>query len=347
VSRHDAEAVAGWLDRHRKALVATYLAVLGLVCAIVLVPALRGAVTSRAASLYAARQAGWIARVERAEAQLASGDAEGAAARFARLDEEFPARFNRHSLDKERERILRGLGEAELELGRKGRALDAFRRAVAFDPRNVENHYALATAAIALDESGEAERHLEDLLAIYPSHAGAVRAIIDLRYEDGDWEGVTRRFEEYVEGFRIHPFLVEAGETRVLTRIPVDGRTHEIRIGLGDHDPAAELSIGAGYPTVELEAVRWRGDAVAGVPGVPAGDAEPLDGTDLRRVRLDPRATTAWIVARVGIPIDEDTRARVETAYRNLLAGNRFAELANRLTVLTPAGWDDARLEAR
>ena len=346
MNRHEGRPVAAWLDRHRRGLVAAYLGALALVCAVVLVPALRAAVTSRAQSLYEARQRAWIERVERAEELLATGDAETAAIRFARLDETFPARIVRHSLDRERERVLRGLGAAELALGRKGRALDAYRRAVAFDPRNVSNYYALATAAIALDEAGEAAPALERLLAIYPNHAGAVRAAIGLRFEDGDWPGVVERFERYVAAFRVHPFLVRIGEKGIVAHLPVDGLAHELRVGLGDHDAGAELSIEPRYPTVEIRAVRWGAPAVAGEPGAPAGVARPVAGPDPGRVRLDPRARTVWIDARAGIPVDEATLSRAETAYRNLLRSDRFAELVRLLDVVTPEAWDAARLEA-
>lgn len=337
--------IAHWLERHQRGLVVTYLAALGLACAIVIVPPLRGAVTERASRLFDIREAALIDRIAEAEQLVVAGDLEEAVERLYRLDREFPARTNLHSLDRERERILHALGTAELALGRKNRALNAFRAAVAFDPLNIGNHHALGQAALALDEVEEAEEHFRHGFRLFPSHAGSFRALVGLRFEDADYAGVVELFETYVSATRIHMFEIAASDDVVIARVPVDGEAHVLRVPLSGLDLASPLEVRSGWPTLRIEAVAWLGAVIAGIEGRVGGDADFSPGGNV--VRLPTHAEVALVTARAGIPIDDVTLGMVETAYRNLLRTEEGSRLSGRLVTVTTSEWDAAELEPR
>lgn len=312
-----------------RSLALAYLVVLAGAVIAVLVPRIREPVARRVEGAFDIAEAGWIARVEEGEALLADGRYEAAAAYFVDLDERFPARHNIHALDKERERVLRGLGEAYEALGRKGRALDAYRRAVAFDPRNVENHYALAAAALRLGEGAEAERHLSLLLEIHPSHAPAVRDLIGIEYERGDYAAVRETFETYVGAFRMAEVSARVGDRVLTAQLPVDGETHRLRFGVPEDADSDVVSVASTHATV-VDDVRWVGRTVAGRPGRSSGVAR-LSG-DSQWGLPDDTPAEILMDARAPIPIDATALAQVETSYRNLLAEDRFAEVFSRLT---------------
>jgi len=337
-------SIAVWYQRHRRALLVGYLAVLGLACAVLIVPPLRGAVLSRTARLFALREDMLRGRIDRAETLVAEGDYEAAASLLYELDARFPAKTNRHALDRDRERILHALGAVELARGRKGRALTAYRRAVDFDPRNIANHHALAMAALQLGEDTEAEEHLTTAFMMFPSHAGAVRSLIDLRFERADYSGVVALFETYVAAARIHTFGLTAGDVRSSVRLPVDGRPHRLRVAVDGFDLSEGLAVRSLYPTLEVLDVRWEAAARAGVRGREVG-VGTVGGPDRRRIQLPPNARLALITTRAGIPIDAATWTKVQTAYRNLLRPEAARAVEPRLDVIGSDAWDAAVLE--
>jgi tetratricopeptide (TPR) repeat protein len=322
-------------EHPRRLLLGAYVAVLALTLAVVFVPFLRGAVTERAQSAFRSVQGGWIERVERGEALVSEGSYEDAIAYLEELDARFPARVNRHSLDKERERILHALGQSYEAMGRKRLTLETYRRAVGFDPRNVANHFALAAAALRLDEAEEARAHLDSVLRIDPSHMPALQALIGLDFERGDFAGVSSRFESYLAAFRIHVEMqMRLDDTVVLVSIPIDGRTGVVRAPIPVATSATRLVIEPGHPGIEILGVEFESRARAGLvdpttlPGLPDGDPLQfaLPAQEIVAVRL---------TVRTRVPIDPDTWERVATSYRNRLdfdglaaAGDRIIRLA-------------------
>ena len=120
----------------------------------------------------------WTLKVERGEELVAAGRWEEAIAYLQPLDRAFPARDVRHARDTERERILRALGRAYEDTGRKRLSLETYRRLVAFDTRNYRNHLALARTATLFDEPEEALLHYRHILEIHPSHLPSLAAIM-------------------------------------------------------------------------------------------------------------------------------------------------------------------------
>lgn len=334
------------VERYRRPLVAGYLAGLALVCLTVLLPPLRGAMAGTIERFVDLRTEAELARIDEAEALVAAGRFEEAVPLLERLDRDFPARTRVHALDRDRERILHALGAAYRGLDRKGSALDAYRRAVLFDPLNVANRYALAETAIAFDEPGEAAEQLQAILDTYPPHAGATRALIALRFDDSDYEGVRALFARYVDAFRVHSFLAVAGDAREVVHVAVDGRPHEIEVPIPPG--AARIELLPTYPTVEVGAATWRGRPRAGEPGTRAGRAPTLptgpDGGPA--FAPGPDAAALEVVLRAGIPLDTATWERVETAYRNLLRSDELTRLRPRLALVAAGVWDAARTEA-
>ena len=321
-----------------------YLGAVALACAVVVVPPLRVRVGDRAARLFDLRESLLLDRLAEADSLAGDGESDAALAILYDLDARFPARTNRHSLDREREHILHAIGAAELAAGRKGRGLAAYRAAVAFDPRNVTNHSALALAALSQDETAEAQTQFLEAFRLFPSHAEAVRNLIALRSEDADYAGVVEIFETYVDATRVLPIALSDGDAVVGRRVPVDGRRHELRVPVSGLDRSVPLEIRAAYPTVELAAVRWEAAARAGIPGRDAGDVR-LDVGDPMRVRLPEEAIVAVLDVRTGVPIDADTWSLVETAYRNLLRSEDASAAAGRLTIIDTAVWVSAVLD--
>lgn len=335
-----------WVERHRRPLIAGYLAALGIVCATVLVPPLRSAMADTVERVLELRTEAWEGRIAEAEALVAASRFAEAEPVLVALDRDFPARTRLHALDRERERILHALGRTYLALDRKGSTLDTYRRAVAFDPLNVANRFALATAAIHFAEPAEARAQLDSILDIYPPHPAATRELIALRADDSDYEGVMAAFRRYAGAFRVHAFLALAGETRHIVRVPVDGRTYVVEVPFPPGAPDVELR--PTYPTVEIAAVHWVGRARAGEPGTRSGPATPLEpGPDgAVRFGLGPDAAAARITLSAGIPVDSATWERVATAYRNLLLSDTLDALAPRIAVVPAAEWESARTEA-
>jgi tetratricopeptide (TPR) repeat protein len=318
-------------ERHRRILQGAYVAALAGALAIVFVPFLRGAVAERAQWAFQSVQIGWIERVERGEALVREGSYEEAIAYLEGLDARFPARVNRHSLDKERERILHGLGQSYEAMGRKRLTLETYRRAVGFDPRNVANHFALAAAALRLDEAEEARVHLEHVLQIDPSHLPALEAVIGLDFERGDFAGVSSRFESYLAAFRVHDEMeIRLGDTVVLVPIPIDGSARTVRAPIPVVEGATGLVIEPAHPGIEILGIEFEPRPRAGLvnssalPGLPDGDPLrfALPAQEIVAVRLN---------VRTRVPIDPETWESVAASYRNRLDFDGLAAAEGRV----------------
>ena len=246
--------------RHERRLLLLYsVGLVGLVL-VFAVPPVRDALLSRAGAVMALGERRWIQRIERGEQLLASGRIEEAIAHFEELDERFPARAGRHALEKGRERILHALGRSHEKAGKKRLALEAYRRAVIFDPRNFWNHFELARAALALTEPDEAQLHLERALQIHPSHLPSLRELIALYYDAEDYRAVVAAYERYLDGFQVHEMSVEIGGIVSTVPVRVDGRYRNVRVALGGlAETADSLRLNAGPYSVEVQRIDVEG----------------------------------------------------------------------------------------
>lgn len=231
-----------------------------------------GAVSGRADRAIELLESRWNERLRAAEAVFESGDYEGAAARLEALDAELPARFVKHRLDRERERVLELLGRSHLELGRKRRALEALERLVAFDPRNFANHLALAEACTRLAEPERGEEAYRAALAIHPEHLPALESLVGLLYDAARWADVVRAFETYVDAYRLArvPLTVDGVELRL--ELPADGRPHALEwpLDLPAGSPGQAVLATGGWSVsiadLELHPPQRAGIAAAGTP---------------------------------------------------------------------------------
>jgi tetratricopeptide (TPR) repeat protein len=337
--------IVDWLRRgsaavRRNERLAAWLLVgaIAMVCFGLLAPPIRGRLLDRAQMAVARWDERWTQRVERGEALVAERRYAEAVTYLEALDRVFPARHVKHRRDIERERLLRALGTANLELGRKRASLAAFRRAVDFDPRNYLNHFALAGAALALNETDEALREYARTLEIHPSHFPTVAALAAYYFGQADYQAVVDVYEAYLDADLLYPTTVRLGEGVGQADAPVDGRSHQIEVPLRVADRVnpprgGRLTLDAGpHPTavrgVILFPPRRAGvldaDPIVLRPRVPwrlRGSNDEREASSLEipvgpetgpvvRIRLD-------LILRK--TVDPATWEMVATAYENLL----------------------------
>jgi hypothetical protein len=227
-------AARRWVARRERTLARIYLIAVLLAVTGFAYPGTRNVLLGGLQSVADRWEERWTYAVEDGVALVEAGRYEEAIVYLEDLNAGFPATDVRHSRDKERERILRALGTAYERVGRKGRALNALRAAVLFDPLNYANHDALAQAALRLDETDEAGEHLEHVLSLNPGYLPALSALVALRLGDGDWEGVIGTYRRYLDAYVIVHMPVEMGRFRTEIPIPADGRFHQVRLPLSD-----------------------------------------------------------------------------------------------------------------
>ncbi|MGH7541583.1 MAG: hypothetical protein ACRELC_11345, partial [Gemmatimonadota bacterium] len=217
-------------------------------------------------------------------------------------------------------------------------ALDTYRRAVLFDPRNVENHYELGLAALHFGEPEEAALHLGHVLRIHPSHGGALREAIRLRFEDGDYAGVVALFESYLAAFRVYQIPIRAGDATLFAPVLVDGRTHAVRVPLPQAEGTREIEARPDHPGLELLAVERVSRPAAGVAGLVRDTIRPEPPARAPwRVPLlaEPASTGALVLTlRARIPVDWETWERARTGYRNQLAFEALDAARSRVAVV-------------
>lgn len=278
-ARRTFRALRALLGRYERRLPVVYLAgLLGLVLIFTL-PPLRDPLLSRAGAFAAREEARWIQRIARGEELLAAGRIEEAIAYFEELDDRFPARAGRHALEKGRERILHALARSHERAGNKRLALEAYRRAVIFDPRNFWNHFALARAAVALQEPEEAQTHFEEVLQIHPSHLPSLRELIALYYDAEDYAAVAGAYRRYLDAFQVHDLAVELGGSADTVPVRVDGRYRMARIALPEPAASADsLEIHAGTFSVEVRRIELQGVVRRGELGRVLEDVRPPGG---------------------------------------------------------------------
>jgi tetratricopeptide (TPR) repeat protein len=290
----------------------------------------------------------WTRRLEYGERLVNAKDYPQAVEYLVALDRDFPAQYVKHKRDTERERLLRALGHSYAEMGKKGLALDAYRRLVEFDPRDFENHYLLAQACLRFKEEKMAEEQFAAVLKIHPTHMPSVRANLKLHFDKGDFRAVVAAYETYLNAFLIQPISVALGQSSIKVNVPVDGLMHDIDAGLS-HLPtaSAELVLHVGQFAIEITRVTLEAPLLvgeAGVPPMPVWPAEiswrvqemaPISAGSYRalgpgaalHLHLPPQpkgVAAVHLRLRLFKPTDQDFWGMVETSYRNLL---RYEEL--------------------
>ena len=333
-------------DRHGRRLTWIYLAGLAAVLLTLGWAPVRNRVFWRVESALVAREARWVRRVETGEALLAAGRLEDAQAYLEQLDRRFPARDQRHALDKERERLLLALGRTYEALGRRNLALATFTRLATFDPRNWKNHEALAGAHTRLDPNwstpDEAGAALTELLRINPNELQAVTDLATFYFEKPDFRSLAATVDTYLQAdlyFMSFPALDSSPVEQVLE---VDGTWHRVRLQYSDA-PAApgRFSLPTGGYSAEVRSVTlepallvgrppaepivllpqsvWTGDSVSSPrPGLfqSAGSETSI------HVPLPPNLppiATVEVELRLFKPMRDDLWALARRAYRSIL----------------------------
>ncbi|HEV8150797.1 MAG TPA: tetratricopeptide repeat protein [Gemmatimonadales bacterium] len=364
------------IRRHERLLTRLYLGAAILFVAAFTLPPLRTHslwLVQRAITAWDNR---WSRRVELGEALVRAGRYRDAESYLERLDRDFPARDVRHARDKERERLLVALGRSYAELGHKQKALDTYKRLVAFDPRNYRNYYALAVMSNRLlagwAPAPEARDAFLQVLRLNPSHLPSVRGAIAFYSARGEFSEVVRLYRDYLDAYLRQEVSVTLGPgPGVLVEVPVDGQFHEYEVPL--LRPAGwsgELGIAAGGFPFGLAALGLLPPHRVGV----AETVRPLELpiTAAKAIALTAVAEGSWraegaeakllvvvppqpegiatvrLRLRLCKPVDQATWALVVPAFHNLLDENGLAAAQSR-TLLLPssAGADSVLLWPR
>lgn len=328
------------------------LGVTVVACLSVLTPPIRDRLLVRAQVVTARWEARWADRVERGEALIAEGRYDEAVTYLEQLDRTHPARHIKHGRDVERERILRALGAANLELGRKRASLDAFRRAANFDERNYLNHFALASAALELGEPDEAVAAYERVRAIHPNHLETVAAVVGHYFGIGDYPAVASVYEAYLDANLTQTATLRLGGGAGTFDLRVDGRASVVDVPLlvdpGSAPAAGDTLIleGGLYPftvdRVSLLSPRRAGVLDTGAMLLTSAEGWTSRGDGDRGEVATMPIGSVTSVARVQLgvvafkPVDAETWVMVERSYRNLLETRALEAARSRSVIIDP-----------
>ena len=126
-----------------------------------------------------------VARDERAQAALGSGDLDTAIAEWRRLAAEFPAYAE----------IRYRLGVALRQSGDLAGAREAYRAAVAAEPRHADARNNLGNLLVELDDAAAGVRQLEAACRLRPGHVPTLCNLGGARLKAGDVAGAIRDLE--------------------------------------------------------------------------------------------------------------------------------------------------------
>lgn len=310
----------------------------------------------------------WDMRLQHGEALLADGRFAEAATYLARLDSIFPAPTVHAGRDRQRERLLAALALSYERLGRKGRALRAYRQSVAFDPRNWQNHFALARAAVRLDGGwaipDEARDAYQRVLDIHPNHLPSVRGLMQYYSDRGEFDAVMGVWQTYIDAFMLQLLYVYVGDTLLELNVRVSGEPHDVAIPVSISQGTSRLMIHTGGFSVAMHdasvvtamavATSALVDTVRAteVPSLSVGMRD--DGAG--RLRADGRtsvialelpdlplgANELNLCLSVFKPLDQATWDLARRSYQNLLRHNDLEAIQARLLVLPDALWADS-----
>jgi len=313
-----------------------------LVIGVLALPPARARVLQGAGRAVDVWEARWTRRLEAGERLVAGGEYERATRYLADLDRRFPAVTVKHARDRERERLLGALGRSYAELGRKRLALETFRRLVAFDPRNVANHAALARADLRFGEPEEARDHFAEILRVDPMHWEALEGYADFYAERGEFGRVVEAYETYLDALIPARITVGFGDTEGSVYVPADGRLHIATVPLFAPAGEGRLSVRTEGFSIELGGLEIVGPVLAGRPGrADVSDALPDAAWDAAGFRAlsdrrflalaadpvlrGPSARLAHGIERVDLrvrvlkPVPTALWETVRTSYRNEL----------------------------
>lgn len=345
-------SASSFLVRHERLLIGAWL---GFCAAALGGMAVWGIAWNGAEKLVDERSEAWVAELDTARALLDAGAEERALALLERLDRDCPASFVKHRQDRERERLWALLGEANLRLDRKKRALEAFARAVQFDPKNFANHFRLAEVARELGETDVAKTEYAAVLAIHPTHTPSVAALIDMHYDAGNYAPIPELFERYIDAWLLATVHLELGTTRVALDVPVDGSVHEIRVPVElPLDWKGEVRVLTHGYSARVESIRFEAPLLAGRYGerdhvdVDCTRTEAASGGmrtesgELAAERVDSALTLGQLSLPQGSaraelklalfrPIPRELWKQAEKSFSNRLQLPRWRELQDRI----------------
>lgn len=315
-------------------LAGVYLALVALLLAPLAVERVRDAALVRLEAAVDAWDGRWTRRLERGEELVAAGRYEEAERALEALDRDFPAPHVKYARDRERERLLRALAASHAALDRKRRTLETLRRLVAFDPRNFENHFALATAAQDFGEGDEALAAFREVLRIHPAHLPSLRAVVTAHGEAGAWGEAVAAYERYLDAFALEQVTVACGEARTDAPVPVDGRWHALRLRL--ECPAGTRALAFGPPALAVRVVALApplrvGEPPAPAPAVARAPEKSEDGGLVLALPDEhPGLAEVRLEVRLFKPVDAVLWDAITTAYRNSLDWDGLARARER-----------------
>lgn len=219
--------LAGFVARHERALIVAWL---GACAVLVVLMGVWGLALNGAEKAVDAWDERWVKELDDAQALLEAGNSAAAVVLLERLDKDCPATFVKHRQDRERERLLALLGTALKKEGKKGKTIDAFQRAVEFDPKNFANHFRLAEAARALGKSDIAKAEYEAVLTMHPTHQPSCAALADMAFAAGNYAPVVEVFERYINAWQLETVHLTLGSTRLALDLTVDGLPHDLEV---------------------------------------------------------------------------------------------------------------------
>jgi len=245
--------LAGTVRRHERALIVAWLASCAALLGVIGVWGVGFGGAERVIELWNQR---WYRRIWHAQDLVGGGRLEEAALYLERLDRHFPATWNRHRYDRNREWVLELLGTTHAELDHKKRCLETFERLAEFDPRNWRNHFLLGEHCRRFGEPERAEEAYREVLAIHPSHLPSVQALVEAKYDAGLFPEVTSLFEAYLDAWLLGRMSLTLGQVEVVLEVPVDGRPHTVEAPLAlDAGWAGELCLATRGYSVRLSTV--------------------------------------------------------------------------------------------
>lgn len=263
-----AQRLLRFVQRRERALIVAWLAAAALLLAILAVWSLAPGGAERAVE---ARDAYWVGEVDRGAELVEARRFDQAARHLAALDQRFPARFVKHRLDRERERLLALLARAYAELDRRALARETLERLTAFDPKNFASHALRGDVERRFGDFAAAREAYLRALAIHPSHLPSVEALIGMSFDAGRYELAIEDYRRYLDAYLLARIALRFDGDRVEIEVPVDGREHALEAALVLPAPWS------GEVCVETRGFSARIAAIEVEPPVRVGVVEPRE----------------------------------------------------------------------
>jgi tetratricopeptide (TPR) repeat protein len=304
---------SSWIARRERALALAWLALCAAALALM---AVAGVASERIERWIEDGQASWVAQLDVAESELASGAPDRAQARLEHVLATNGVNTIKHRLDREHERALELLARAHQAQGRKGRTLATLEQLAEFDPRNWRNHFLQAEALRGFGDGDAAALAYERVLALHPTHWPSFSARVELDYAAGRYGPIPALYERYLDSWLLARVRLEAGEHQAWCEVQADGHTHEALV---------ELELPAGWRgdlRVETRGFSARIDALTLEPALRAGAVERTASVNLpasEQIAVD--VSSALVYRGVDCP-DGVQRVRIKlTLFKRLEPG--------------------------